>query len=537
MRFLLSLFFLQQLVFSYAQKVETLGGAINTEFSEIHPLIAPDGQKLYFVRVSHPSNNFGKEGSNDVWFSDLMKDKSWAVARKMGNTINKDRYNDLFSITPDGNTALIRGVYNNGKKTDEVGISLSKKKGDNWQQPNKLDIPKLDAMCKGQFLTAFLSNSGKILILAFSEKKNGKEDDLYISLLDKSGKWSKPESLGNDINTSASETTPFLAADNNTLYFASDQKGGEGGFDIWMSKRNGKSWHGWSKPINLGKNINSEKDDMYFSIEASGEFGYLSSKNKTVGKSDLFRVKLKEEEERAADDAALTASKNPENQVKPKEKDEVPIYTPTPTILLSGTVKNQKTGLPSDAKIIYEDLDTGEELGVADANPLTGEYKISLPYGNRYAIRAEAKGFIPVSKNIDLSIQGTFKEIKDLELAIAPIQAGVTVQLYNIFFEFGRATLQPESFFELDRMIAVMNQNLNMTIEIQGHTDNVGSIDANLKLSQQRADSVRDYFIKKKIERERVRSVGFGESKPKASNATTEGQAINRRVEFEIIRK
>ena len=109
--------------------------------------------------------------------------------------------------------------------------------------------------------------------------------------------------------------------------------------------------------------------------------------------------------------------------------------------------------------------------------------------------------------------------------------------MYNIFFEFGRATLQPESFFELDRMIAVMVQNPNMAIEVQGHTDNVGSNEANLRLSQQRADAVRDYFIKKKIAVERVRSVGFGESKPKASNATTEGQAINRRVEFEIIRK
>jgi OmpA-OmpF porin, OOP family len=537
MRILLLCTALLTYIQTFAQKVETLGGAVNTEYSEIHPLIAPDGQTLYFVRVSHPSNNFGKDGSNDVWFSDLMSDKRWAVARKMANTINKDRYNDLFSITPDGNTALIRGVYTNGRKTDEVGISISKKKGTTWQQPNKLDIPKLDAMCKGQFLTAFLSNSGKVLILAFSEKKNSKEDDLYISLLDKSGKWSKPESLGNDINTPSSETTPFLAADNNTLYFASDRKNGEGGFDIWVSKRKGKSWTGWNKPINLGKEINSDKDEMYFSIEASGEFGYMSSKNKAVGKSDLFKIRLKEEAKKASDDAALTASKNIDTKKDTEKKEEIPVLAPTPTILLSGVVKDQKTGKPAEARIIYEDLDSGEELGVADSNPVTGEYKISLPYGNRYAIRAEAKDFIPVSKNIDLTIQGAFKEIKDLELAIAPIQTGVTVQLYNIFFKFGQATLEPESYFELDRMISVMGQNPTMVIEIQGHTDNVGSAEANLRLSQQRADAVRDYFVIKKIAMDRVKSVGFGEAKPIASNATTEGQAKNRRVEFEIKRK
>lgn len=537
MRFPLLSLLLLTYIYTFAQKVETLGGAVNTEYSEIHPLIAPDGQTLYFVRVSHPSNNFGKEGSNDVWFSDLMSDKRWAVARKMPNTINKDRYNDLFSITPDGNTALIRGVYTNGRKTDEVGISISKKKGTAWQQPNKLDIPKLDAMCKGQFLTAFLSNSGKVLILAFSEKKNSKEDDLYISLLDKAGKWSKPESLGNDINSTSSETTPFLAADNNTLYFASDRKNGEGGFDIWVSKRKGKSWTGWNKPINLGKEINSDKDEMYFSIEASGEFGYMSSKNKAVGKSDLFKIRLKEEVKKASDDAALTASKNSDTKKDTDKKEEIPVLAPTPTILLSGVVKDQKTGKPAEARIIYEDLDSGEELGVADSNPITGEYKISLPYGNRYAIRAEAKDFIPVSKNIDLTIQGAFKEIKDLDLAIAPIQTGVTVQLYNIFFKFGQATLEPESYFELDRMISVMGQNPTMVIEIQGHTDNVGSAEANLRLSQQRADAVRDYFVIKKIALDRVKSVGFGEAKPIASNTTTEGQAKNRRVEFEIKRK
>ena len=534
LRFLFLIFLSNHLL---AQKVETLGGAVNTEYSEIHPVIAPDGLTLYFVRVSHPSNNFGKDGSNDVWFSELMNDKRWAVARKMANTINKDRYNDLFSITPDGNTALIRGVYNNGKKIDEVGVSVCRKKGNTWQQPTKLDIPKLDAMCKGQFLTAYLSNGGKVLLMAFSEKKNSKEDDLYISLLDKEGKWSKPESLGNDVNTSDSETTPFLASDNSTIYFASNRKGGEGGFDVWVAKKKGKGWFSWNKPINLGKSINSDLDEMYYSIEASGEYAYMSSKNKAIGKSDLFRIRLREEAKKATDDAALQASIKKDTKVKDDKKVETPVTQPDPNVLLSGVVRDQKTGKPAEAKIIYSDLDSDEELGEAYSNPQTGEYKIVLPYGKRYAIRAEQKGFIPVSKNIDLSVSGAFKEIKNEDLAIAPLEKGVFVQLYNIFFEFGRATLTPESYFELDRMVGVMNQNPTMVIEVQGHTDNVGSNEANLKLSQQRADAVRDYFIIKKIASDRVRSVGLGESKPKVSNATSEGQAANRRVEFEIIKK
>ncbi len=536
---ILSFIFLSTFTYSqiFGQKVETLGASTNTEFTEIHPVISPDGQSLFFVRVSHPSNNYGKEGSNDVWYSEMTKEDRWTIARKMPNTVNKDRYNDLFSISPDGNSVLIRGIYNNGRKENEVGISICKKQGSGWSQPNKLDIPKLDAMCKGQFLTAFLSNNGKVLLLAFSEKKNSKEDDIYVSLLDKSGKWSKPESLGGDINTSASETTPFLASDNNTLFFASDRKGGEGGFDIWVSKRKGKGWGSWSKPENLGQPSNSKEDELYYTISAAGDYAYFSSKNNSIGKSDIFRIKLKVDEVIASDGAAIQASTNSVGKPKEEKKEEITSTIPTPVVLYSGIVRDLKTGKPTEAKIIYENLDDGEELGVAYSNPTSGEYKIVLPYGNRYSIRAEVKDYIPVSKNIDLTTKGAFKEIKGEDLALAPIQVGVKVQLYNIFFEFGRATLQTESFFELDRMADVLLQNQNMIIEVQGHTDNVGGDDANLKLSQQRADAVRDYLVKKKVPMERVRSVGLGETKPIATNATTEGQAKNRRVEFEIMRK
>ena len=288
--------------------------------------------------------------------------------------------------------------------------------------------------------------------------------------------------------------------------------------------------------MNLGPTTNSKEDELYYSIDASGEYAYFSSKNKAIGKSDLFRIKLREEVASTSQDAALASSTNNANNTK-TEKTENALNTPTPIVMLSGVVKDQKSGRPVEAKIVYENLEDGEELGVAYSNPATGEYKIVLPYGNRYAIRAEAKDFIPVSKNIDLTVQGTFKEIKNEDLVVAPIQTGVKVQMNNIFFEFGRATLQAESFFELDRMAEMMQSNQNMIIEIQGHTDNVGSDEANLKLSQQRADAVRDYFLKKKLPMERVRSVGFGEARPIASNATTEGQAKNRRVEFEIIRK
>ncbi len=523
---------------TFSQTLEKLGSAINTEYNEIHPLISPDGETLFFVRESHPSNNFGKNGSIDVWFSDYRSDGRWSVARKMPNTINKDKFNDLFSITPDGNKALIRGVFANGRKQNEVGISICSKTKTGWTQPEKLDIPKLDAMCKGQFLSAYLSNNGKVLIMSFSEKKNGKEDDLYVSLLDKAGKWSKPESLGPDINSGDIESTPFLASDNTTLYFASDRKGGIGGIDIWVSKRKGKGWNSWSKPVNLGDKINSKEDDFYYSVTATGEYAYLTTRNNTLGKGDIIRFKLRENNTKEPVVASLPGADVAQTN-KPKAETDKPedLTNPNPVVMLSGKVLDTKSGRPIEARIIYETFPEGEEIGVANTNPTTGEYKIVLPYGSRYTVRAEAKDFIAIGKTIDLTNIGEFKDIKGEDLQLAPIQAGVSVPLSNIFFQFGKATLEEESFPELNRLIDVMKLNPNMIIEVRGHTDNVGTAEANLKLSQERANSVRDYMVSKAIDIKRVQSVGFGESKPIAPNNTTEGQAKNRRVEFIIVKK
>lgn len=524
----------------FAQTLEQLGSALNTEFNELSPVISPDGKNLYFVRVSHPSNNFGAKGSQDVWYSE-DRNGTWTIARRMPNSINKDQYNDLFSITPDGNTILISGVYNNGRRENEAGLSTCKRTKTGWSEPQKVDIPKFNDLCKGQYLTASLSNDGKTLILAYSEKKNSKEDDLYVCFLGKDGKWTKPENLGADINTGDTETTPFLASDNYTLYFASDRKGGMGGTDIWVSKRMDRSWRKWSKPINMGDKVNSDANELSYTMAASGEYAYMSTKKNSVGKGDLVRFKLREEKKDVPTVAGVQTSNSRAEEQKSLSEGKSPVNisntAPTPSVIISGRVIDQKTGRPIEATIIYQTLPDGEEAGQASTNPLTGEYKIVLPYGSKYSYRAVAKDFIAVGKNIDLTEIKEYKEINGDELKLVPIKEGERVPLNNIFFEYAKATLRSESFPELDRIAETMKENGNLVIEIQGHTDNVGSNENNLKLSEERAESVRTYLLSKKLPANRVTSVGFGESRPIASNDTEEGKAQNRRVEFVIVKK
>jgi OOP family OmpA-OmpF porin len=526
MRILILLLFSLLTLDTAWSQLENLGKNVNTEYNEIAPTISPDGKTIYFSRVSHPQNTNGAKGSQDIWYSELRNDK-WTQARRLPSPLNKEEYNSLYSITPDGNTLLIKGAYKNGVY-ETRGFSTSKKTARGWAAPNKIDIPGYAKTSKGQFDCGFLSNDGKVLVMSFSGKKNSKVDNLYVSFKQKNGSWSKPEDLGPEINTAEfTETTPFLAPDGVTLYFSSDRKGGQGSNDIYYSKRIDKSWKRWSRPVNLGTAINTDGYDAYYTISALGDFAYMVSFKNTEGKGDIVRFNLKPKVVPGDTVQALVAV----------------VPAPDPVAMISGKVLDAKTGKPVEATIIYENLGDGEEVGTATTNPTTGEYKIVLPKGRKYSFRAVAKDFIAEGENIDLTdstADGRSKDFSDItnkSLKLIPIEEGQIVRLNNIFFATGKFALSPESFPELNRIAITMTENKTLSIELGGHTDNTGSDESNLKLSQDRADSVREYLIGKGIEPDRVASKGYGETVPVAKNDTPEGQQRNRRVEFKILKK
>ncbi len=526
-----------------APKPENLGPQVNSTYNEINPMISPDGKTLYFARISHPQNTNGDKGSQDIWYSDFDElSKQWGPARRMPNPLNREVYNCAYSITPDGNTMLVKGAYNNGTY-ETRGFSMSKKVANGWSSPQKMNIGSYERMSAGQFDCGFLSADGKALLMAFSEKKNSKEDNVYVSFRMKDGSWSKPLDLGPDINTKFTETTPFLAPDGVTLYFSSDRDGGQGSNDIWVSKRIDKTWKRWSKPQNLGPAINTDGYDAYYTLSAAGDFAYLTTFKNTLGKGDVVRINLNETLPPPTlagnNDPAKTGlgndPNNPNGGSNPAGQDPT---RPNPVALISGRVIDQKTGLPVAARIIYQTLPDGAEAGEANSDPTTGEYKIVLPYGQKYSMRAIAPDFIAEGDNVDLTGPAKgFQEIKGKELKLVPIEVGRSVRLNNIFFDVGKAELRPESGPELDRMVGTFNDNPKITIEIGGHTDNTGSNAINAKLSQDRADAVREYFIGKGIEPDRIASKGYGETKPVAANDTDAGRQQNRRVEFVIVKK
>ena len=339
-------------------------------------------------------------------------------------------------------------------------------------------------------------------------------EDLYVAHRLPNGNFSELTHMGVDLNTTGNETPGFLSPDNVTLYFSSNGLLGYGGYDIYVTRRLDDTWTHWSEPVNLGPKINTDQNERYFTITASGDYAYFT-KGKSIIEKDLYRITLS------------------------KPKLDQPIANtvrPQPVILIHGKVLDTNTKLPLDAEITYENLATGKTVGYARSNATTGEYTITLPVGTNYAFRAAAENYITISENMDATKITDYGEM-ERNLYMAPIEVGQVVRINNIFFETGKADLKPESDLELDKLVSFLQSNQKVIIEINGHTDNVGDDASNFKLSENRAKAVVGYLLTKSISTKQISAKGFGETKPLATNDTEEGRQRNRRVEFVILKK
>ncbi len=480
-----------------------LGPNINTKYSEKLPVIAPDGKTLWYSIEGSPDNTGGEKDGDEIYVSSATSDTDWSMRQQMDKPLNNTGPNYVISVTPDNNTLLLANTYDEDGESKSSGFSMSYRTEDGWTVPE--DVVMKNYYNRADNVESCLSPDRKVIITAIQRDDTYGGRDLHVCFLLSDGTWSEPKNIGGDVNTFGTEMSPFLAADGRTLYYSSNGLPGYGDNDIFVTRRLDESWTRWSEPQNLGPDINSSGWDAYYTSNASGNYAYLISDNNSLGSGDIFRIKVAE-------------------QAKPQ-----------PVVLIFGKVLNSKTKEPLSASITYRDLKSDTVIGFASSNPSDGSYKIILPTGHLYSFLAAKEGFISVSDNFDVLQLDSYKEI-ERNLYLTPIEVGLKVRLNNIFFDFGKATLRAESFPELNRVVTLMNDNPNMAIEIGGHTDNVGGDEANLKLSQERALSVRDYIASKGIQSDRVTSRGYGETMPQTTNDTEEGRQLNRRVEFTIIK-
>ncbi|WMJ74088.1 OmpA family protein [Cytophagaceae bacterium ABcell3] len=487
---------------AYEFPAENLGDGVNTQYGELTPVVTPDGRGLYFTRTYSPDNIGGASDYQDVYYSRYI-DGKWSKAKNIGAPVNNDAPNAVCSVTPDGNTLLLMNTYDAQGTTNSMGVSMSRKTKDGWSVPENLQIRNY--YNKSTFNEYFLSNDKQILLLALERDDTEGSRDIYVSFKEGPDNiWSTPKNLGSIINTPGTELSPFLAADNSTLYFSSTGHPGYGKNDIFITRRLDDSWTNWSEPQNLGEPVNSKGMDAYYSIPASGEYAYFVSEENSIGKSDIMRIKLPV-------------------AVKPK-----------PTVLVYGRVLNSKTKEPISTGITYRILETDKEVGIAHSDPEDGSYKISLPYDQVYTFFAEKHGFYSVRDSISVPKIKEYMEI-ERDIYLTPLEPGEDIPLRNVFFVRSQDKLLPTSFPELDKLVAMLKDNPTVEIELGGHTDGVGSAEGLRRLSERRVETVVEYLVSNGISKKRVTGKGYGGSKPIAPNDTEENRRKNRRVEFKIV--
>ena len=501
-----------------------LKGEINSSYDDFSPTVTADGKTMYFTS-RRPSTNTKiyaetKDYGDDIFYSTLSP-TGWSKPLSLPSPIDTKDDEGAVSISADGQTVF----YSLCRRPDGIGdcdIYYSELHGTMWSAPKNLGNPFNSPQWDAQ---PSISPDG--FTMYFSSRRFGSIDgseDIWVAYKNTDGTWGKPVNLGPQVNTGGSERSPFIANDGRTLYFSSNGRPGFGGHDLFMTRKHDDG--SWTEPLNLGSPINSSGDDEFMTIPARGDKIYYASQHDSLkGSLDIFEAIL------------------PLNM------------RPFPVTLVTGTVFDKKTKKPLGAKIEVTDLTKDQIQAEYHSNSETGEFQIPLPAGKNYGITATAAHYAFFSNNYSVPDSAEYKEIHyeialtriDIDTQIIAIKSPndstlkgkesdtTVVALNNIFFDFNKATLRKESITELRQMIKFMQEYPKLKVEISGHTDSVGTNEANRKLSGERAEAVREYLTLHGIHATRVTAKGYGAAKPVAPNDTEEGRQRNRRTEFRII--
>lgn len=488
---------------------------LNTAGNELQPVLAPDNATLFFVRTKFAGNMEGNAESGDIWMSrSIDQGRTWNPATRF-DALNTPQHNGVMAVVKDGYYLLVRGYYERDGTYHDDGISRAARNvgGKNGNRTEQLDI--IDYYSTGTATTFFQTNDEKTLLLSLERTDGYGGNDIYISQPIGKGSWSEPRNLGDVVNSPGFEFAPWLSPDGKTLYFSSYGHGGYGSADIFATTRLDNSWTKWSEPRNLGPTLNGPGFDAYFSLTPDGKQAYYAASRTANGPADLFRVEV--------------GVVPPDSVV---EKVPAPTFAVAPPrALLTGRVVNAKTQQSVAAEVKVASLGGNFSYNAtARVEAGTGSYQFTLPPG-RYRLSAVSGGFLTATDTLTV----TAPLIRNLLLV--PAGVGSRLELPTLIFAQGKYNLLGASYAELNRLAGTLTDNPTVNIRLEGHTDNQGNTGLNQKLSEDRVAEVKRYLVSRGVAEDRISTVGYGGTKPRASNAQEETRRLNRRVEFTITKE
>jgi len=473
-------------------------GGINQLALQYFPVLTVDQETMIFTG----RRGLGPRYDEDIYISKKGKNGQWGTPESLSDNINTPANQGTSTISADGRT-LIFTACNDREGYGSCDLYISQKVGDDWSVPKNLGTSVNSRSWESQ---PSLSADGNTLYFVSDRKGGIGRRDIYVSYR-KDGEWCKAVNLGKTINSPRDEVSPFIHVNGQTLYFASDGQPGFGKFDLYFSEHQEDTW---SKPKNLGYPINTKEDQASLFITADGKDAYYSHE--------------KRQGERYVQSLIYTF--------------EIPeaIRVRNRSSFVEGIVYDANTKQPIKAQIELIDLASQEKISDVTSDPKNGEYLMVLTEGADYALYADREGYLFQSLTFNYSEEADQKiqEPVHIDIYLQPITKGKETVLNNIFFDTDKYNIKEISKPELNRIASFLEENPEIRITINGHTDNQGAESYNKELSTKRAQAVYEYLIDTGISESRVKYQGFGQSKPVASNDTQEGRQKNRRIAFEI---
>ncbi|WP_291785305.1 OmpA family protein [Cecembia sp.] len=468
---------------------------INGFTLQYFPVLTADSKKLLFTKRDGLENH----QTEDIYVAFYDDEDGWSIPDGISEKINTPYNEGTCTISADGNIL----IYTSCDAPDSYGscdLYVAYKVNGQWQRSQNMGKSVNSRSWDSQ---PSLSADGRILFFSSNRRGGYGGNDIWYSLRMEDGSWSEAKNLGPVINTAKDEVSPFIYFNNEILFFASNGHEGFGGMDLFVSRvKNGE----FTEPENLGYPINDHQDQFSLFITAQRDYAYYTESQYDHGKverSYLYRFKFPEE-----------------------------IALGEKLVVSQGKVLNSKTGMPIDAKLSLVSLSNDSTLYEFRSDGKTGEFMMIYPDRSFSGLYVEKKGYLPKIYNVE---RDSLKNQENLMISLIPIASGEEFVFENIFFDFDKDELRPESMSSLSRLFEFLKDNPTIKILISGHTDNVGNAAYNQSLSQRRAESVKQFLLSKGIPDTRILSEGKGDQEPIRPNDTAENRALNRRITISVL--
>ena len=485
--------------------------AINTKFAEYSPSFS--NEKLYFVSNRQSEKIYSGTGTP---FTDLYEVKSRGAnvdinsLKKLEDNINQEKVNEGSITFSEDGTYMIFAKGNDGKSSGRNNVDLywSRFRRGGWTNPRLLNVNT----SRSWDSTPFLSKDGKTLYFASNRSKGYGGTDIYKANVNRRGRWINIQNMGPEINTSGNELFPSVTEDGR-LYFSSDSHEGFGGLDIFVASRRG----GKITIVNPGKPLNSRGDDFGVNPYNPTRGFFTSNREGGAGDDDIYTFVNDDPNLKIVNYTLKGTTLTPKSDTKELN------------VLGNSTVKL----LDREGQVIEEtftDSDGNFKFIVYSDE----EYILIGEKENYFSTRGE---FSTIGKELDKSKLKEFITNVEYEknLILDRIIVNKSIVLDNIYYDLDKSDIREDAAVELDKLIVILRDNPNISIELSSHTDDRASVDYNQNLSQRRAESAVSYILSKGIDDNRITARGYGESQLIILNAETEDEhQINRRTEFKV---